>query len=82
MEDRAENGWTTSRRRNPHTQPKGAGSRHVENGGEDGMRHLRALIPRSNGLMYGHSLFLLLTTLILVLATPILVLAAVQWWHW
>ena len=28
-----------------------AGSRHVENGGEDGIGHLRELRPRSNGWM-------------------------------
>jgi len=33
------------RRRNPHTKQKGAGTRHVENGGEDGIGHLRALSP-------------------------------------
>ena len=32
-------GW----RRNSHTHQEGAGSRHVENGGADGIGHLRAV---------------------------------------
>ena len=43
------------RKRNPHTQQEGAGSRHVENGGEDGVEHLRALSPWSNRWKGGHS---------------------------
>ena len=41
-------------RRNPRTQQEGAGSRHVENGGEDGIEHLWAPSPWSNGWMDGY----------------------------
>src|SRR6218665_2062923 len=37
------------RRKIPHTQQEGAGSRHIENGGEYGNGQLRALSPWSNG---------------------------------
>src|SRR6218665_2824675 len=41
------------RRGNSHTQQKVAGSRHVENGGAEGIGHLWALSPQSNGWMDG-----------------------------
>jgi len=47
-EDRAENGWTTSRsgaEKKSHTQQEGAGSRHVEDDGEDRIGHIWVLSP-------------------------------------
>jgi len=44
--DRAENGWMTSRN---GAEKKSTHSRHMENGGEDGIEHLRALSLWSNG---------------------------------